>query len=70
MALPRLLAGSVVVEVVFAWPGMGQLLVQSVFARDYPVALAINLIGAVLVLLGSLLADLLYAAVDPRVRYT
>ncbi len=70
VALPRLLAGSVVVEVVFAWPGMGQLLVQSVFARDYPVALAINLIGAVLVLLGSLLADLLYAAVDPRVRYT
>lgn len=70
VALPRLLAGSVVVEVVFAWPGMGQLLVQSVFARDYPVALAINLIGAVLVLLGSLLADVLYAAVDPRVRYT
>ncbi len=70
VALPRLLAGSVVVEVVFAWPGMGQLLVQSVFARDYPVALAINLIGAVLVLLGSLLADVLYAVVDPRVRYS
>ena len=69
VALPRLLAGSVVIEVVFAWPGMGRLLVESVFARDYPVALAINLIGAVLVLMGSLLADVLYAAVDPRVRY-
>ena len=70
VALPRLLAGSVVVEVVFTWPGMGRLLVESVFARDYPVAMAINLLGAVLVLLGSLLADMLYAVADPRVRYT
>ncbi len=69
VALPRLLAGSVVVEVVFAWPGMGRLLVESVFARDFPVAMALNLIAAVLVLLGSLLADVLYAVVDPRVRY-
>lgn len=69
VALPRLLAGSVVVEVVFTWPGMGRLLVESVFARDYPVAMAINLLGAVLVLLGSLLADMLYAVADPRVRY-
>lgn len=70
VALPRLLAGSVVVEVVFTWPGMGRLLVESVFARDYPVAMAINLLGAVLVLLGSLLADMLYAVADPRVRYS
>ena len=70
VALPRLLAGSVVTEVVFAWPGMGRLLVESVFARDYPVAMAINLLGAVLVLLGSLVADMLYAVADPRVRYT
>jgi peptide/nickel transport system permease protein len=69
VALPRLLAGSVVIEVVFAWPGMGRLLVESVFARDVPVAMAINLIAATLVLLGSLLADMAYAAVDPRVRY-
>lgn len=69
VALPRLLAGSVVIEVVFTWPGMGRLLVESVFARDYPVAMAINLIAAVLVLLGSLLADVLYAVADPRVRY-
>ncbi|HZJ10021.1 MAG TPA: ABC transporter permease [Trueperaceae bacterium] len=70
VALPRLLAGAVVVEVVFTWPGMGRLLVESVFARDYPVAMAINLLGAVLVLLGSLLADMLYAVADPRVRYS
>src|SRR5690606_16451448 len=70
VALPRLLAGSVVVEVVFTWPGMGRLLVESVFARDYLVAMATGLVGAVLVLLGSLLADMLYAVADPRVRYT
>ncbi|MDF1522397.1 MAG: ABC transporter permease [Trueperaceae bacterium] len=69
LALPRLLAGSVVVEVIFAWPGMGRLLVESVFARDVPVAMAINLVAASLVLLGSLLADVAYAVVDPRVRY-
>lgn len=69
LALPRLLAGSVVVEVIFAWPGMGRLLVESVFARDVPVAMAINLVAAALVLLGSLLADVAYAVVDPRVRY-
>ncbi len=68
VALPRLLAGSVVIEVVFSWPGMGRLLVESVFARDVPVAMAINLIAAGLVLLGSLLADMAYAVVDPRVR--
>ncbi len=70
VALPRLLAGSVITETVFAWPGMGRLLVESVFARDYPVAMAINMLAAVLVLAGSLLADVLYAAVDPRVRYS
>lgn len=69
VALPRFFSGSVVVEVIFAWPGMGRLLVESVFARDYPVAMGVNLFAALLVLLGSLLADLLYGVVDPRVRY-
>jgi peptide/nickel transport system permease protein len=69
VALPRFFSGSVITEVIFAWPGMGRLLVESVFARDYPVAMGINLFAAVLVLLGSLLADLLYGVVDPRVRY-
>lgn len=69
VALPRFFSGSVVTEVVFAWPGMGRLLVDSVFARDYPVAMGVNLFAALLVLLGSLLADVLYGVVDPRVRY-
>ena len=69
VALPRFFSGSVVIEVIFAWPGMGRLLVESVFARDYPVAMGVNLFAAVLVLLGSLLADILYGVVDPRVRY-
>lgn len=69
VALPRFFSGAVVIEVIFAWPGMGRLLVDSVFARDYPVAMGINLFAAVLVLLGSLLADILYTVVDPRVRY-
>jgi peptide/nickel transport system permease protein len=69
VALPRFFSGSVIIEVIFAWPGMGRLLVDSVFARDYPVAMGINLFAAILVLLGSLLADSLYAVVDPRIRY-
>ena len=69
VALPRFFSGAVIVEVIFAWPGMGRLLVDSVFARDYPVAMGINLFAAVLVLLGSLLADVLYSVADPRIRY-
>lgn len=69
VALPRFFSGAVVVEVIFAWPGMGRLLVDAVFARDYPVAMGINLFAAMLVLLGSLLADSLYALADPRIRY-
>jgi peptide/nickel transport system permease protein len=69
VALPRFFSGAVVVEVIFAWPGMGRLLVDAVFARDYPVAMGINLFAAILVLLGSLLADSLYALADPRIRY-
>lgn len=69
LALPSFFAGSVIIETIFAWPGMGRLLVDAVFARDYPVAMAINLITATLVILGSLLADLLYGLADPRIRY-
>ena len=69
VALPRFFSGSVVIEVIFAWPGMGRLLVDSVFARDYPVAMGVNLFAAILVLLGSLVADVLYGVADPRIRY-
>lgn len=68
MNLPFLLAGAVVLEDVFAWPGMGQLIVESVENSDYPVTIGFATISAALILLCSLLADLVYAVVDPRVR--
>ena len=64
-----LVEGSVVVENIFSWPGMGQLAVTSLNQRDYPVVMAIVLFSATLILLGTLLSDILYAIVDPRVRY-
>lgn len=66
--LPSLLGGSVIVESIFGYPGMGRLGYQAVMERDYPVLLTLNLVGAALVLAGNLLADILYAVVDPRVR--
>jgi peptide/nickel transport system permease protein len=66
--LPQLLAGAVVIEQVFAWPGMGQLAISSVQSHDYSVIIGFALIVAVLVLLSNLLADVLYTIVDPRVR--
>jgi peptide/nickel transport system permease protein len=68
LALPVLVGGAVFVERVFAWPGMGNLTISAIYTRDYPVVLASMLIGAVMVSLGSLLADVLTAAVDPRTR--
>jgi peptide/nickel transport system permease protein len=64
-----LVEGSVVVENIFSWPGMGQLAVLSLNQRDYPVIMAIVLLSAVLILLGTLLSDIVYAIVDPRIRY-
>jgi peptide/nickel transport system permease protein len=62
-------AGSVLVEVVFSWPGVGRLMVEAVMDSDYPVAQAAFLLIAVLTVLGNLLADVLYGFVDPRIRY-
>ena len=69
LRLGWLLGGTVVVEVIFAWPGAGRFLVDSVVSRDYPVVQALTLILAASVLVASLLADLLYAVVNPRIRY-
>ncbi len=68
LSLPMLVSGSLVVEVVFAWPGMGRVLWTAAMARDVPVILAATLVGCAAVLLGNLLADLMYAVVDPRTR--
>ena len=67
--LPRLLGGAVVIEAVFAWPGMGTLAITAVQGRDYPVIMAINLITAVMILASNLLADVFYAVIDPRIKY-
>ncbi|MGD8277313.1 MAG: ABC transporter permease [Gemmatimonadota bacterium] len=67
--IPFLFSGAVLVERVFAWPGMGTAMFDAILYRDYPVVMAISLIFAALTVLGSLLADILYAVVDPRVRY-
>jgi peptide/nickel transport system permease protein len=70
LTLPGLLSGSVILERIFVWPGMGQLFLQKIYERDYPVIMGLVLLFSVLVLLGNLLADLLYALVDPRISYS
>lgn len=67
MSLPFLLGGAVLIENVFAWPGMGLLATEAVGTRDYPVILATTMMAAVLVILGNLLADITYSIVDPRI---
>jgi peptide/nickel transport system permease protein len=67
--LPVLFSGTIFIETVFAWPGMGKLVVDAIAQRDYPVVMAGAFIFAVMVVIGNLVADLLYALVDPRIRY-
>jgi len=68
LSLPALLGGSVLVETVFGWPGMGRLAVDATFGRNYPVLLALIMIYGALVIVSNLLADLLQVAIDPRAR--
>jgi len=68
LRLPWIIGGSVVIEVVFSWGGMGSLLVNSVLARDYPVVQAILLLIAFAVVMANLIADMLYSVIDPRIR--
>jgi peptide/nickel transport system permease protein len=67
--LPFLFSGAVFVEHIFAWPGMGRVIVDAIFQRDYPLVMATSFLFAVMVVLGNLMADVLYAVVDPRIRY-
>ena len=69
LSIPALIGGSVIFESIFAIPGMGQLFYQSVMSRDYPVIMGILVIGAVLTLLGNLIADISYSLADPRIKY-
>ena len=67
--IPDLIGGSIIIETVFAWPGIGRLSFQAVLARDYPVVMTILTISAVLTLLGNFIADILYGIADPSIRY-
>ena len=67
--LPVLVGGAVIVETIFAIPGIGRLGLESVFIRDYPVILSLNVMGAAAVLVGNLAADVAYALADPRIRF-
>jgi peptide/nickel transport system permease protein len=68
LSLPALFSGAVFIESIFAWPGVGRVMVEAVGARDYPVIMAATAVSAALVVAGNLLAELLTAWVDPRVR--
>ncbi len=67
--IPFLFSGAVITEQVFSWPGIGRLLIRSTFQRNYTVIMAINVIFAILLFLGNLLADIMYVVVDPRIKY-
>jgi peptide/nickel transport system permease protein len=68
LLLPALIGGSVIIETIFAWPGVGRLGYEAILSRDYPVVIALNFLAAVLTLVGTLISDVLYMVVDPRIR--
>ncbi len=70
LQLPFLFSGSVLVETIFAWPGMGRLIVEAIFTQDTPVVIACFFVFTLIVVMGNLIADILYAIVDPRIRYS
>jgi peptide/nickel transport system permease protein len=67
-AIPGILAGAVLTETIYAWPGMGTLVVESVQRQDYPVIMAIVLMFSISTVVGYLISDVLYALLDPRIR--
>lgn len=68
LILPGLIGGSVIIESIFSWPGMGRMAYEAILARDYPVILTVNFVSAVLVLAGTFISDILYTFADPRIR--
>lgn len=69
LEIPSWFSGAVITETVFAWPGMGRLYLDSVFSRDYPVLMGAVMLTTVMVVVGNLVADVLYGVLDPRIRY-
>ena len=68
MALPQLFTGAFITETIFGWPGMGQLGVNAIFGYDYPVVMGITMFSSIMLILGNLLAEILYQIVDPRIK--
>jgi peptide/nickel transport system permease protein len=69
LTIPTLIAGAAITETIFSWPGLGSTFVNAVGTRDYPMVLALTMLGGFTVVLGNLLADVLYGVVDPRIKY-
>lgn len=67
--IPALIGGSVIIEQIFAWPGMGRLAIRAAFERDYPLLMGLVMLSSVVMVIAILIVDILYAAVDPRIRY-
>jgi peptide/nickel transport system permease protein len=70
LMIPGLIGGSVIIEQIFAWPGIGRLGYEAILARDFPLIMTINFMAAAFTLAGTFLSDVLYAVVDPRIRLT
>jgi peptide/nickel transport system permease protein len=68
LMIPGLIGGSVIFETIFAWPGMGRLGYEAILSRDFPIILTLNFFAATLALVGTLISDILYAVVDPRIK--
>lgn len=68
MSLPGIFTGAFITETIFAWPGMGKLGMSSILSLDYPVIMAITMLSSTLLIIGNLIADLLYGVIDPRIR--
>jgi peptide/nickel transport system permease protein len=70
LQIPNLLGGAIITEQIFSWPGMGRLTIEAISSRDYPLLMGLNLMAAVLVVIGGLMSDMLYSVADPRIRYS
>src|SRR5947199_6173914 len=68
-AITGLLSGAAITETIFSWPGLGRFAVEAVNQQDYPVVMAVVIISAVATILGYILSDILYAIIDPRIRF-
>ena len=69
LSIPFLIGGAVVVEQIFAWPGIGSLMITAITSRDYPVIMGVAVLICVVVLVANLILDLVYAALDPRIEF-